>query len=355
MFHNSLRPFLVAGFWFLWQTSVVAKPIQAPLETAPLHDVALPGRSPGQQAYEAPTQFAFSPDGRTLAIGAENYQLQFWDVRSGKQKRGIAHHLNSVYEIHYSPDGRLFATGTSKLVGVSLWDARSGKLIRTLKEPYPLSKGAHVFDFAFSRDGKTIAAICCGDIQVWDVATGRLRRKLKAPKKQWALSVSPDGRSIAAAGELEHNGNNETTKTVMYLWDIKSARLKKSRTGAGWPVNFMPDGRSLITRLVDPKNDNKVGRWTLASNRLRSVSSDRITANGDATPVAISPNGRLIATGHQNGTIRLRSVRSGTLLQTVQGGRELISGLAFSPDGSLLISAGYKARLKFWRVRSLHR
>jgi WD40 repeat protein len=47
----------------------------------------------------------------------------------------------------------------------------------------------------------------------------------------------------------------------------------------------------------------------------------------------------------------LRSLRSGALLQTLQGGKDLISGLAFSPDGSLLVSAGYKANLKFWRVR----
>lgn len=324
--------------------------LAAPVQTPSLHTLTIPSRYSGQQPYEAPTLFAFSPDGRTLATGAENCQLLFWDVRTGKPKRGLERALDGVYEIHYSPDGRLFATGTSQLVGVSLWDARSGQLVRTLKEPYPLSKGTHVYDFSFSPDGKTIASTGNGEIQIWDVATGRLRRKLKAPDKQWTVAYSPDGNTVAGASTLARNSQNEARKTVVHLWDTRKARLRKSRVGAGFPIAFSPDGRLLLTRLVDPKHDDKVGKWRLASDILQPLSSDQITANGDATPVAISPNSRFIATGHRDGRVQLRSARTGALLQTLRVAQDMVTGVAFSPDGTLLVSAAQKGQLKFWRL-----
>lgn len=327
-------------------TAVKAAP---PISAAPLHTMDAPPRY-GSLSYE-PTHFAWSPDGRTLATGAENASLYFWDVQSGRRLPGLERALSSVYAIAYSPDGRLFATGTSQLVGVSLWDARSGKLVRTLKEPYPKSKGEHVFDFAFTPGGKTLYVPLDKQMQVWDVASGQLKRKVKVPGGAcgcgWVLS--PDGKHVAAAHATWKGQAESPSKMVLYVWNLQSGAIEHKRSNIGWPLAWSADGTRLFTRLAQGANDNRIGQWLPGSNVFRLVSRDEITANGDANPFDLSPDGRALAVGRKDGTISVRGALRGEPLQTLRADKGMVTGLSFSPDGSLFASGG--GQLKLWRVQ----
>jgi len=166
---------------------------------------------PGDDAVIA---LAFSPDGRTLAAATSDYEgsasydkrvirsgngstITLWDVdASGEPK--ARHRIKAIVEIvwalAFSPDGRVLAAGTGNKE-VQLWN------LSTAKELPPLrGHRATVHGVAFSPDGKILASGSLDKtIKLWDVASGKalatFRGHTKAVK---CLALSPDGRTIAS-------------------------------------------------------------------------------------------------------------------------------------------------------------
>lgn len=159
------------------------------------------------QGRERICSVAFSPDGRTLAVGARGRRVQLWDVSTwtkrsefdgGETARftpdgkglfsgggvSVGRILNvetgvpqvvftdqpgSLWDLAFAPDGRMLATGEDRL---KIWDARSGAKIFEWKPP-PQGDGAPgaVCAVAFAPDGKTlVAAGWDGAVTVWDVS-----------------------------------------------------------------------------------------------------------------------------------------------------------------------------------------
>jgi hypothetical protein len=87
----------------------------------------------------------------------------------------------AVEVLAYSPDGRILAEGSSDDGTISLWDTRSRKVIRTLKQSGKSNFPPTPQALAFSPDGQTIiSGYDDGTLKVWDVATAQLRRSVKA-------------------------------------------------------------------------------------------------------------------------------------------------------------------------------
>jgi WD40 repeat protein len=86
-----------------------------------------------------------------------------------------------------------------------------------------------------------------------------------------------------------------------------------------------------------------------ANKALRPELALQIGHNYEITCVAFSPNGRLLASGSRDTTIKLWDIASGTLRRTLSGQKASIKGIAFSPDGKLLASTGDNT-IRFWDV-----
>ena len=260
---------------------------------------------------------AFSPDGRLLASCTWR-EVRLWDPATGEHRRLLTGQTGLIEGVAFSPDGRLLAScGVEPAVW--LWDPATGKRPRTLTGHSSLVKGV-----AFSPDGRLLAS--CGydkTVRLWDPATGEHQRTLTGHTDGvYGVAFSPDGRLLASCG---------SDKTVR-LWDPATGKHQRTLTGHTGGVNdvaFSPDGRLLASCCYD----KTVRLWDPATGEHRRTlvgHTDKVEG------VTFSPAGRLVASCSYD-TVRLWDPATGENLHTLTG---VGSGVAFSPDGRLLASCG---------------
>lgn len=199
-----------------------------------------------------PHTVAFSPDGRLVALGRDGRDsigtAVVWEVASGRQVAslpvgpGSNGTLGAARSVAFSPDGRSLAVGYgSDLKGaVDLFDVSSSFApIATLGLDSTDPFGVTSLDF--TPDGKTLAG-SFGGVAVWDMTSRKLTATLTGVDSHCqSVSFSPDGKLIAGGFSAYSQGGG------VVVWNLatrKGAPVRTGRSGGG-DVAFGPDGRTL--------------------------------------------------------------------------------------------------------------
>lgn len=322
---------------------------------------------------------ALSPDGRLLASGSADQTVLVWDMETGRQiGPPLEGHSGEVNSVAFSPDGRIIASASADH-SLILWNASIG---RPIGLPLTSHTGS-VNSVAFSPDGAILASgsddrtIILWDISALAAATSEdeqlelVIRPLGRPLREHtggvlSVAFSPDGRQLASGGK----------DNLVVLWDISPTLNKEtaslSTVSGGQPqrvtltghtrwinsLAFSPDGRSLASGSWD----STIKLWDVPaeiSPRAEEVSARTLTGYKNGVfVVTFNRDGRTLASaGDFDGKIMLWDLDSGQPLDIpLVGPPSRVNTIAFQPrndpvsDDSGLITGGANGKIIIWDI-----
>jgi WD40 repeat protein len=288
---------------------------------------------------------ALSPDGRRLATSGDDQALQLWDVDTGQEALGLDLHAKRVNGLAFSPDGHRLvsasADGTVKVCDGTPWP-NSGAFA---------GHQGPVVQVAFSPDGRRLASASWDKTtKVWDVATGQEVLTLPHPAPLSGVAFAPRGGRLATAGwdgaaRVWDLGPGQVSQPALTLWGKNAGSVNG--------VAISPDG----SRLASAHHDGTVKVWNVEPGQAGSRDSPLLNIAAHKEPVlavAFSPGGEhLASSGGKEATVGVWHPGTGKPWYKPLGGGHvgIVRSLAFSPDGSLLVSVSTDQTV-FWDVRA---
>ncbi len=280
--------------------------------------------------FNRDTALAFAPDGKTLAVGDAKV-LHFFDPATGKETGKLDGHLSTLC-VAYSADGKTLASGGidgHDKHSLRLWDVEGAKELRRCELP----KDEPPISVAFSPDGKSLAAVVEeDDLRVFDTATGKPTHRLG---HYWASRVvfAPDGKALVSA-----------RGPVLRVWDPTTGKerfqeFEGHHSGVS-AVAVTPDGKTIATA------GDGVRLWDSATGKP----TGHVEAKSHVAVLAFSPDGKTLAFGGRDRLVHLWDLTAGKPAGEFKGHKHQLCGLAFSPDGKTLASGDVQSTLRLWDV-----
>jgi WD40 repeat protein len=323
---------------------------------------------------------AISPDGKTLASGGDNDAVRLWNLDTGVELTNFPVR-GTTTTMGFSPDGSILASGAN-------WGSQGGTINLFPSQGHFPSRIQfdHIRALAWSPDGKTLATTSGLNIEFWNASTGRRLARLKglSPSLMTSLTYLPDGETLASCG----------LDRVIRLWPVNSTnqdKVKPLALGAHLaPASCLAVSKD-GTMLASGSADGSIKLWNIAETQemvdartafafdcgnpnnidvyrpflllplpdhetalamtkdgaeIRDIVSGQkkgmlVGATGFG---ALSPDGKLLATGSAIGMVKLWDIPSGRTLAFVKAHPSGVGfpAIAFSRDGKTLFTGAYE-------------
>ena len=360
---------------------------------------------------------AWSPDGTRLATGAHDFTARIW-TGDGTALRELTGHTGTVGAVAWSPDGTRLATAADNTPriwagdGTGLYEltGHTGVVVAVVWSPdgtclatASIDRTARIWTgdgtalheltghtgavmaVAWSPDGTRLAtAADDGAARIW-TADGTLMHELTHPighNAETAVAWSPDGTRLATAaadntariwtadGTLMHELTGHTSPVTAVAWSPDGTRLATATDGTAriWTadgtlmheltghtspvmaVAWSPDGTRLATAaapgtrpITGAAFDDRTARiWTADGTLMHELTGH----TNLLTAVAWSPDGTRLATAAADSTARLWT--AGGSLRQLTGHTTTVGAVAWSPDGARLATAAADKTARIW-------
>jgi WD40 repeat protein len=285
---------------------------------------------------ESEGDITFTSNGRFLARAERNKkQITFFDTETGAEAKVL-----SGQGVATSQDGKLLGlVCDSRLIFLDPV---------TLVETGNINAGAPLGSLAVSPDGKLIAVrrrdSMATNIVVIDAEQQHEVKVFSTLDDEWAPLLFARGGTLLLTAGL--------TANVIHAWDTRSWLKVATFEGIEWTyqigfaaISVSPDGKTIAAR-------GKVGFVLVWNVDQPSNPAVLNTGAGHTYSSTFSPDGKTLAVGSIDATIRLWNVAARQEVAAFAGHSSYISGVAFAPDGRTLASVSHDKTLRLWRAPS---
>jgi WD40 repeat protein len=291
---------------------------------------------------------AFSHDGRWLASSDSN-SVQIWDMESGQKRQRFGGHTREINSLSFSQDSRRLAS-SSRDGTVRIWDMEMDMAQQTSTSEYQ-AIWANII--AFSHDGHFLVSDSADSadnkLMLWNVEANTLQHTFTGyTERVKSIIFSSDGLLLASCAGHK-----------MLVWNVITGKLEHILVSPHeyrlLSLAFSSDGLWLASVSF-----REAAIWDLKTSKLqRIVANPKIMTKAlydelpySFTSVALSSDGRLLATGSNYAETQVWDSRTGSMLQNFKGGYLTVKVISFSSDGRLLVIATEVEEVSIWDVES---
>jgi WD40 repeat protein len=302
----------------------------------------------GKQLWDIPLKqdsinaVVFSPNSKIVATGISKGTIQLRAVPSGKKLLSFKGNISSINTLAFSPDGQTLASAGADS-NIEIWSVSTGQLLKN----FTLKEAKSIFSLVYSPDGQTLASLSNDNIsggkslEWWSLATGKGTNGMAGAT---SVAFRFDGKAIAVAGD-----GSCGMGVPLHIYDQSltltddDPSLSPISVSFSTALAFSADGKMLIVG-----NGSELQVWSATKpTLLRSLGEhDKII-----TYTAFSADGKTVVSASADDTVKVwdwsqgREFFSTTALQTPQ-----LIATALSPNGKYIATGQQDGSFKLWEI-----
>jgi len=202
------------------------------------------------------------------------------------------------------------------------------------------TESANINDICFTSNGELIGITDLNSIKVFTTTSRELIAEFKDGHRSdvQAIDISQDGLLLVSGGR----------DSTIVIWDFINKKKLKTLAFHG----------SIITSVKISPSSKYLASGGIDKLFIYDIEQERVIQALDCcdviTSVAFSPDEKIVASACADKTIYIYETKSGNLITKLKAHKNWVRGLAFSKDGSKLISGGDDSRIIIWDISDLN-